>query len=87
MCGLTFVGQKRLEIEGYCDASHASCRTTAKSVTSCVTTAGVTASSSKSQKQPTKSMITAQSEYLAACSVSEESCLLKSVSQELNFGV
>ena len=49
-CGLTFVGQRTLEIKGYCDASYASCNTTAKSVSGWVTTVGGTALSWKSQK-------------------------------------
>lgn len=84
-CGLTFVGQRKLEIKGHCDASYASCNATAKSVIGWVTTVGGTALSWKSQKQSTVALSTAESEYMAACSVSKECCYLKSVLQELKF--
>ena len=84
-CGLTFVGQRKLVIKGYCDASYASCNATAKSVTGWVTTVGGTALSWKSQKQSTVALSTAESEYMAACSVSKECCYLKSILQELQF--
>ena len=69
---MTFVGRKKLEIKGYCDASYGSCNATAKSVTGWVTTIGGTALSWKSQKQSTVALSTAESEYMAACSVSKE---------------
>lgn len=83
--GLTFVGQRKLEIKGYCDASYASCNETAKSVTGWVTTVGGTALSWKSQKQSTVALSTAESEYMAACSVSKECCYLKSLLEEMKF--
>ena len=84
-CGLTFVGQKKLVIKGYCDASYASCTATAKSITGWVTTVGGTTLSWKSQKKSTAALSTAESEYMAACSVSKECCYLKSLLQELQF--
>ena len=48
--GLTFIGQKILEVKGYCDASYNSCSVSRKSVF-WVTTIGGTALSWKSQKQ------------------------------------
>ena len=83
--GLTYVGQHKLEVKGYCDASYNSCNMTAKSVTGWVTTVGGTALSWKSQKQTTVAQSTAEAEYIAACSVSKECCYLKSLLQELNF--
>lgn len=83
--GLTFVGQKKLEVRGYCDASYNSCSMTGKSVTGWVTTVGGTALSWKSQKQSTVAQSTAESEYIAACSVSKECCYLKSLLAELGF--
>ena len=85
--GLTFVGQKRLEVKGYCDASYNSCSMSGKSVTGWVTTVGGTALSWKSQKQSTVAQSTAEAEYIAACSVSKECCYLKSILQELGFHV
>ena len=41
--GLTFVGKKRLEIKGFCDASYNSSPLTTESVTGWVTTVGGTA--------------------------------------------
>ena len=83
--GLTFVGGKHLEVKGYCDASYASCNVTGRSVTGWVTTVGGTALSWKSQKQNTVAMSTAESEYMAACSVSKECCYLKSLLFEIGF--
>ena len=83
--GLTFVGGKNLEIKGYCDASYASCSATGRSITGWVTTIGGTALSWKSQKQSTVAMSTAESEYMAACSVSKECCYLKSLLHEIGF--
>ena len=85
--GLTFVGQKILEVKGYCDASYNSCSMSGKSVTGWVTTIGGTALSWKSQKQSTVAQSTAEAEYIAACSVSKECCYLKSLLQELGFPV
>ena len=39
----------------------------------------------KSRKQSTKAMSTTKLEYMAACSVSEECCYLKSILQEMKF--
>ena len=83
--GLTYVGQRKLEVKGYCDASYNSCSMSAKSVTGWVTTVGGTALSWKSQKQTTVAQSTAEAEYIAACSVSKECCYLKSILQELEF--
>ena len=57
--GLTFVGQRRLEVKGFCDASYNSCSMSGKSDTGWVTTIGGTALSWKSQKQSTVAQSTA----------------------------
>ena len=85
--GLTYVGQKRLEVRGYCDASYNSCNMTAKSVTGWVTTVGGAALSWKSQKQTNVAQSTAEAKYIAPCSVSKECCYLKSILQELDFAL
>ena len=77
--GLTFVGQKRLEVKGYCDASYNSCSMSGKSVTGWGITVGGFALSWKSQKQSTITQSTAKAEYIVACSVSKECCYLKSI--------
>ena len=75
-----YVRRKRLEIKGYCDASWNNCSMAGKSVTGWVTTVGGTALSWKSQKQSTVVV-----EYIAACSVSNECCYLKSLLHELKL--
>lgn len=85
--GLTYVGKKKFEVRGYCDASYNCCRFSSKSVTGWVTTVGGTALSWKSQKQSTVAQSTAEAEYIAACSVSKECCYLKTILKELGFPV
>ena len=86
-CGLTYVGRKKFEVRGYCDASYRQCQFSAKSITGWVTTVGGTALSWKYQKQSTVAQSTAESEYIAACSVSKECVYLKQLLFELAYPV
>ena len=81
--GLTYVGKKKFEVRGYCDASYRRCQFSAKSITGWVTTIGGTALSWKSQKQSTVAQSTAEAECIAACSVSKECVYLKQLLFEL----
>ena len=85
--GLTYVGQKKFEVRGYCDASYKQCRFSAKSITGWVTTVGGTALSWKSQKQSTTAGSTAEAEYIAACSVSKECFYLKQLLKEIGYDI
>ena len=85
--GLTYVGKKKFEVRGYCDASYRQCQFSAKSITGWVTTVGGTALSWKSQKQSTVAQSTAECEYIAACSVSKECVFLKQLLFELAYDV
>ena len=85
--GLTYVGKKKFEVRGYCDASYRQCQFSAKSITGWVTTIGGTALSWKSQKQSTVAQSTAECEYIAACSVSKECVFLKQLLFELAYDV
>ena len=86
-CGLAYVGRKKFEVRGYCDASYRQCKMSAKSITGWVTTVGGTALSWKSQKQSTVAQSTAEAEYIAACSVSKECVHLKHLLLELGYPV
>ena len=86
-CGLTYVGRKKFEVRGYCDASYRQCKMSAKSITGWVTTIGGTALSWKSQTQSTVAQSTAEAEYIAACSVSKECVYLKHLLSELGYSV
>ena len=85
--GQTYVGKKKFEVRGYCDASYRQCQFLAKSITGWVTTIGGTALSWKSQKQSTVAQSTAEAEYIAACSVSKECVYLKQLLYELAYPV
>lgn len=83
----TYVGQKRLEVRGYCDATYKSCSMSTKSVTGWVTSVGGTALSWKSEIQATIDQSTTEAEFIAARYVSKECCYLKSILQELEFPI